>query len=94
MHPFPAISIVELQDFRQIIDDFIKIAEGIVSEVEEEKLHAIGAMNILKSMAKQKETRQQDIQVNIPIPHRFCNYQFFNTFGRIKLSRKLLHWNN
>lgn len=34
-----------------------------MAEVEEEKMHAIGAMNILKSMAKQKETRQQDIQV-------------------------------
>lgn len=56
--------LAELQEFRQIIDDFIKMAEGIVTDVEEEKLHAIGAMNVLKSMAKQKETRQQDLQVN------------------------------
>lgn len=56
---------IELQEFRQIIDEFIKIAEGIVSEVEEEKLNAIGAQNILKSMAKQKETKEQDIQVII-----------------------------
>lgn len=55
--------LTELQEFRQIIDDFIKIAETIVAEVEDEKLHAIGAQNILKSMAKQKETRQQDVQV-------------------------------
>lgn len=56
--------LTELQEFRQIIDEFIKIAETIVAEVEDEKLHAIGAQNILKSMAKQKETRQQDVQVS------------------------------
>lgn len=54
---------LELQEFRHIIEEFIKIAEAIVAEVEEEKLHAIGAQNILKSMAKQRETQQQDIQV-------------------------------
>lgn len=66
--------IPELQEFRQIIDDFIKIAEGIVVEVEDEKLNAIGAQNILKSLAKQKETKEQDIQVNLNILFYFVFY--------------------
>ena len=54
---------IELQEFRKIIDEFIDIAETIVSDVEQEKSHAIAAQNLLKSMAKQREAEQQDIQV-------------------------------
>lgn len=54
----------ELQEFRKIIDEFIGIAETIVSDVEQEKNQAIAAQNLLKSMAKQREADQQDIQVN------------------------------
>lgn len=52
-----------MQEFRKIIDEFIDIAETIVSDVEQEKSHAIAAQNLLKSMAKQREAEQQDIQV-------------------------------
>lgn len=54
---------IELQEFRKIIDEFIGIAEKIVSEVEQEKSHAIAAQNLLKSMAKQREAEKQEIQV-------------------------------
>lgn len=53
----------ELQEFRKIIDEFIGIAETIVGDVEQEKSHAIAAQNLLKSMSKQREAEQQDIQV-------------------------------
>lgn len=52
-----------MQEFRKIIDEFIGIAETIVGDVEQEKNHAIAAQNLLKSMAKQREAEQQDIQV-------------------------------
>ncbi|XP_055319417.1 intraflagellar transport protein 20 homolog [Sitodiplosis mosellana] len=52
----------KLQEFRRIIDEFIVIAETIVNDVEQEKSHAIAAQNLLKSMAKQREAEQQDIQ--------------------------------
>lgn len=59
---------LELQEFRKIIDEFIGIAETIVGDVEQEKNHAIAAQNLLKSMAKQREAEQQDIQV-IDLPN-------------------------
>ncbi|XP_031630321.1 intraflagellar transport protein 20 homolog [Contarinia nasturtii] len=55
----------KLQEFRKIIDEFIGIAETIVGDVEQEKSHAIAAQNLLKSMAKQREAEQQDIQNEI-----------------------------
>lgn len=54
---------IELQEFRKIINEFIGIAETIVGDVEQEKNHAIAAQNLLKSMAKQREAEQQEIQV-------------------------------
>lgn len=59
---FNLCSTIELQEFRKIIDEFIGIAETIVSEVEQEKSHAIAAQNLLKSMAKQREAEKQEIQ--------------------------------
>lgn len=53
-----------MQEFRKIIDEFIGIAETIVGDVELEKNQAIAAQNALKSMAKQREAEQQDIQVH------------------------------
>lgn len=53
-----------MQEFRKIIDEFIGIAEAIVNDVEQEKMRAITAQNLLKSMAKQRESEQQDIQVD------------------------------
>lgn len=55
---------LELQEFRKIIDEFISIAETIVNDVEQEKIQAIAAQNLLKSMAKQRDAEQQDIQVD------------------------------
>lgn len=63
---------VEIQEFRKIIDEFIGIAETIVSAVEQEKSQAIAAQNLLKSMSKQREAEQQDIQVKL-----LFNYFFF-----------------
>lgn len=58
----------ELQEFRKIIDEFISIAETIVTEVEQEKSHAIAAQNLLKSMAKQRDAEKQEIQVILYFP--------------------------
>lgn len=63
MFSFHLLCGLELQEFRKIIDEFIGIAETIVGDVEQEKSHAIAAQNLLKSMAKQREAEQQDIQV-------------------------------
>lgn len=67
---------LELQEFRKIIDEFIGIAETIVGDVEQEKNHAIAAQNLLKSMAKQREAEQQDIQV-FDLPNG-DNFEYFH----------------
>lgn len=68
---------VEIQEFRKIIDEFIGIAETIVSAVEQEKSQAIAAQNLLKSMSKQREAEQQDIQVKF-VNFFILNFKFSN----------------
>eukprot|EP00116_Pleurobrachia_bachei_P014809 sb/3475071/ len=51
----------KIDDFQQIVNGFIELMDGLSSEVEREKLKAIGARNLLKSMAKQRESQQQQL---------------------------------
>jgi intraflagellar transport protein 20 len=37
--------------------------DSLAKEVEQEKMKAIGARNLLKSLAKQREAEQQQLQV-------------------------------
>lgn len=89
---------IELQEFRKIIDEFIDIAETIVSDVEQEKSQAIAAQNQLKSMAKQREAEQQDIQVKCSfskIRNKMINSIFFCfSFARTKSMKNPWNWNN
>jgi intraflagellar transport protein 20 len=39
------------------------MAESLAKEVEKEKMKAIGARNLLKSVAKQREAERQQLQV-------------------------------
>lgn len=87
----------ELQEFRKIIDEFIGIAETIVGEVEQEKSQAIAAQNLLKSMAKQREAEQQDIQVGFFLSDHFeyfKSYLFPGHWFRMKPMRKRWNWNS
>lgn len=54
---------LELQGFRKIIDEFIGIAGRIVGDVKQEKNWAIAAQNQLKSITKQRDAVEQEIQV-------------------------------
>jgi hypothetical protein len=40
------------------------MADLLAKEVEKEKMKAIGARNLLKSVAKQREAEQQQLQVS------------------------------
>lgn len=59
------ISNSELQGFRKIIDEFIRIAGRIVGDVKQEKIRAISAQNQLNSMTKLHDAFTLDIQVCI-----------------------------
>lgn len=46
----------------------------LANEVEKEKMKAIGAQNVLKSVAKQREAEQQQLQVNYVIINLFYSH--------------------
>lgn len=51
----------KIDDFQTIVGGFIDLMDNLSTEVEREKLKAIGARNMLKSMAKQRESQQQQL---------------------------------
>ncbi|KAK9881769.1 hypothetical protein WA026_017287 [Henosepilachna vigintioctopunctata] len=55
----------KIEEFRRISTKFMSIVEELGKEVENEKIKAIGARNILQSMEKEKESHQQQLQAQI-----------------------------
>ncbi|XP_064652523.1 intraflagellar transport protein 20 homolog [Lineus longissimus] len=55
----------KISDFQKIVGTFIDMVDGVSKEVEKEKMKAIGSRNLLKSMAKQREAQQQQLQALI-----------------------------
>jgi len=51
----------KIDDFQTIVGGFIDLMDNLSTEVEREKLKAIGARNMLKSMAKHRESQQQQL---------------------------------
>ncbi|KAL1132476.1 hypothetical protein AAG570_010431 [Ranatra chinensis] len=45
--------------FKKIADGFISIIDSLAEQVEKEKIKAIGAQNLVKSRAKQRDEQQQ-----------------------------------
>lgn len=82
----------ELQEFRKIIEEFITVAESIVAEVEQEKLQAVGAQNLLKLLSKHRDAEHQDISVSSLVWGSDLSWLHSNHF-RIKSQRKPSNWN-
>lgn len=55
----------DIGDFQKIADSFIVIFDTVSKEVEKEKIKAIGARNLLKSYAKQREAQQEQLRALI-----------------------------
>ncbi|XP_065077197.1 intraflagellar transport protein 20 homolog [Ochlerotatus camptorhynchus] len=55
----------KLTEFRRIIEQFASIVESFATEVDHEKMRAIGIQNLLKTFSKQRESEQQQIQSEI-----------------------------
>ncbi|XP_033627478.1 intraflagellar transport protein 20 homolog isoform X1 [Asterias rubens] len=55
----------EIDGFQSIVGGFIEMVDGLAQEVEKEKMKAIGSRNLLKSIAKQREAQQQQLQALI-----------------------------
>lgn len=52
-----------LEAFKNISNGFIKLIDSLAKEVDREKIMAIGARNLVKSMAKQRDAQEQQLQV-------------------------------
>lgn len=52
----------ELNDFRNIAEQFITIASNYAELVDKQKMKAIGAQNMLKTFSKEKESEQLKMQ--------------------------------
>ncbi|KAF6031477.1 IFT20 [Bugula neritina] len=54
-----------MSSFQKIVGSFITTVDSVAAEVEKEKIKAIGSRNLLKSMSKQREAQQQQLQALI-----------------------------
>ncbi|XP_078010928.1 intraflagellar transport protein 20 homolog isoform X2 [Phascolarctos cinereus] len=55
----------EIGQFQKIVGGFIELVDQLAKEAENEKMKAIGARNLLKSIAKQREAQEQQLQALI-----------------------------
>ncbi|XP_076289736.1 intraflagellar transport 20 [Lasioglossum baleicum] len=55
----------KIVEFQTNSDEFIQIIEQLANEVEKEKMRTIGTRNVLRSMAKERNSQKQQIQAQI-----------------------------
>ncbi|XP_076832982.1 intraflagellar transport protein 20 homolog isoform X1 [Brachyhypopomus gauderio] len=82
----------KIGQFQKIVGGLIEMVDELSKEAETEKLKAIGARNMLKSVAKQREAQQQQLQALIAekrmqLERRPSEY----LPALLRLNNKLLH---
>lgn len=55
----------EVEDFEKIITSLLSMLKELGDNVERQKMSAIGATNLLKSIAKDRESEQTKLQVSL-----------------------------
>ena len=55
--------ISEINDFHELAYHFMNVADKLSGAVEKEKMAALGARNMLKSISKQREAKQLQLLV-------------------------------
>lgn len=55
----------EVEDFEKIITSLLSMLKKLGDNVERQKMSAIGATNLLKSIAKDRESEQTKLQVSL-----------------------------
>ncbi|XP_068601556.1 intraflagellar transport protein 20 homolog [Brachionichthys hirsutus] len=55
----------KIVQFQKTVGGLIELVDGLAKETEREKMKAIGARNLLKSVARQREAKQQQLQALI-----------------------------
>jgi len=57
--------VTKISDLQKLVGNFISQTTELAKDVEKEKMKAIGSRNLLKSIAKQRETQKQQLLVLI-----------------------------
>lgn len=55
----------DIGEFQGLVGSFIGMVDGLAQQVEREKMKTIGARNLLKSIAKEREAQKQLLQALI-----------------------------
>lgn len=55
----------KIGQFQKVVGGLMELVDELAKEAETEKMKAIGARNLLKSVAKQREAQQQQLQALI-----------------------------
>ncbi|XP_074869668.1 intraflagellar transport protein 20 homolog isoform X1 [Carettochelys insculpta] len=55
----------KIEEFQKIVGSLIELVDQLAKAAENEKMKAIGARNLLKSIAKQREAQEQQLQALI-----------------------------
>ncbi|XP_030038580.1 intraflagellar transport protein 20 homolog [Manduca sexta] len=55
----------KVQDFGKIIENLLQVLKELGDNVETKKMAAIGSMNLLKSIAKERESEKSKLQAEI-----------------------------
>ncbi|NXD70571.1 IFT20 protein, partial [Eolophus roseicapillus] len=55
----------KIAEFQKIVGSLIELVDQLAKAAESEKMKAIGARNLLKSIAKQREAQEQQLQALI-----------------------------
>ncbi|XP_053941260.1 intraflagellar transport protein 20 homolog isoform X2 [Cuculus canorus] len=55
----------KIAEFQKIVGSLIELVDRLAKAAESEKMKAIGARNLLKSIAKQREAQEQQLQALI-----------------------------
>ncbi|NWZ23508.1 IFT20 protein, partial [Asarcornis scutulata] len=61
----PALSPAGIAEFQKTVGGLIELVDQLAKAAESEKMKAIGARNLLKSIAKQREAQEQQLQALI-----------------------------
>ncbi|KAH9377004.1 hypothetical protein HPB48_018746 [Haemaphysalis longicornis] len=78
--------IERMTEFQSVVDKYIAISDKLAAEVEQEKLKAIGSRSLLKSVAKDREMHQQQLQALVlekKIELESSHFSFTVTQGRM-----------
>ncbi|XP_009468111.1 PREDICTED: intraflagellar transport protein 20 homolog [Nipponia nippon] len=63
--PYTADPSRKIVEFQKIVGSLIELVDQLAKAAESEKMKAIGARNLLKSIAKQREAQEQQLQALI-----------------------------